>query len=248
MTATTIERKLPAAPAAAATARARPELARTEPAFGPVVTLILWTGCLAVGVIGLMRPYPRPQPKPVEQAIIAQTLVVELAPEKIQPTDPAPPPPDPAAPPPLRAPLVAPTAPPLVAVAEPTPAIAFALPVEGPARVVEAKPATFARPAQAATPAPAPAAVPRALTFGQGEGRQPAPQYPLLAQRRGQEGTVLIRFTVGEDGRVLTAEAAEPSPWPLLNNAAVGAVRERWRFQPGPVRLYEVAIRFELSK
>jgi TonB family protein len=66
--------------------------------------------------------------------------------------------------------------------------------------------------------------------------------------REGQEGTVTVRFSVGESGRVLTAEALKPSPWPLLDNAAVRVVRERWRFRAGEVRLYEVAIRFELTK
>jgi protein TonB len=134
----------------------------------------------------------------------------------------------------------------LLAVAEPSPAIAFALPVEGPVRVVEPAQAAFVRPATPVTPASAPAAQP--LTYGQGEGRQPAPSYPLAARRQGQEGTVLVRFTVGENGRVLAAEAAQPSPWPLLNDSALEAVRERWRFRPGPVRIYEVSIQFVLKK
>jgi TonB family protein len=86
------------------------------------------------------------------------------------------------------------------------------------------------------------------LTFGQGEGRQPAPEYPRRAMQEGQEGLVGVRFTVGENGRVLTAEPIAPAPWPLLNEAALRAVRERWRFRPGPPRSYEVAIRFELKR
>ena len=92
------------------------------------------------------------------------------------------------------------------------------------------------------------AASPQRLTYGQGEGRQPAPEYPLAARREGQEGTIIVRLTVGEDGRVLAAEALSASPWPLLNEAALHAVRERWRFRDGPTRVYDVAIRFELSK
>jgi protein TonB len=133
-------------------------------------------------------------------------------------------------------------------VAEATPAIAFPLPVEGPVRIVEANQAGHAPPAAPAAPTPAPATPVQPITYGQGEGKQPAPEYPRQAVREGQEGVVTVRFTVGGDGRVLAAEAVSPAPWPLLNEAALRAVRERWRFRPGPLRLYEVAIRFELKK
>ena len=89
---------------------------------------------------------------------------------------------------------------------------------------------------------------PQQLTFGQGDGRQPAPEYPVRARREGQEGTVKVRFLVGEDGRVLTAEAAAQSPWPMLNDSALRVVRERWRFRAGTLRNYEVAIRFQLTR
>ena len=79
-------------------------------------------------------------------------------------------------------------------------------------------------------------------------GRQPAPDYPWRAQREGQEGTVTVRFTVSEEGRVLAAEAVKPCPWNMLNEAAVRVIKERWRFVTGPIRLYEVSIRFQLTK
>jgi TonB family protein len=219
-----------------------------EPFILSVLTLVLWVSCLAVGWIGFTFPYARPLPKPAEVPVIAQRIQVELTSDPLPPAEPASTPPDPVAPPPLPDNTTVPTAPPLLAVAEPSPAIAFALPVEGPVRVVEAAQAAFVRPVAPVTPAPAPAPAAQPLTYGQGEGRQPAPSYPLAARRQGQEGTVLVRFTVGENGRVLAAEAAQPSPWPLLNDAALEAVRERWRFRAGPVRVYEVAIQFVLKK
>ena len=139
-----------------------------------------------------------------------------------------------------------PQPPALVAVAEPSTAIAFALPVEGLTRIVEANQASFVRPTNPTTSLVAPPVQP--LTFGHGEGKQPAPEYPTQAMRAGQEGVVTIRFTVGENGRVPSAEAMSPSAWPLLNQAALRVVRERWRFRSGPVRLYEVSIRFQLQK
>ena len=86
------------------------------------------------------------------------------------------------------------------------------------------------------------------LIYGEGEGKQPKPVYPEQANRGGQEGTVVVRFSVGPNGRVLAAEAISPSPWGALNREALRTIREQWRFQPGPVRLYEVAIRFQLTK
>jgi protein TonB len=126
--------------------------------------------------------------------------------------------------------------------------VEFALPVEGPVRLVEVKAAAFAAPAEPVkTNAPAQfVPPPQQLVYGQGEGRQPAPEYPYRARREGQEGVVKVRFLVGEDGRVLSAEAPAPSPWPMLNDSALRVVRERWRFRAGTVRNYEVAIKFQL--
>src|SRR5207247_3430139 len=71
------------------------------------------------------------------------------------------------------------------------------------------------------------------LVMGQGEGRQPAPVYPTEARARSQQGTVVVQFMVGADGQVLSAEAWQPSPWPMLNEAALRTVRNRWHFPAG---------------
>ena len=253
---------LPTAPAAPAEADFK------ETALAPVVTLVLWLGCLLIGSLGFVLPYARPRPLvPPAPVVQAELIKVELtSPPAPVPAAIQPPPPGPTQPPPLFAPTTPPQAPQLVAVALPSPAVAFALPIEAPTRIVEVKQATFVRPAPQPVPAPAaPSTAPGTstsqpavnqatapavdtLTFGQGEGRQPAPAYPLAAQRAGQEGTVIIRFSVGADGRVLAAEPSSPSPWAALNREALRVIREQWRFKPGPVRLHEVAIRFELKK
>lgn len=236
----------PAAPARPAPARpARPAPAS---ALLPMTTLVLWAGCLTVGALGFALAYPRPQPpQPAVAATQAELLIVELTHELPPPLEPQP---GPALIPPPLEPLPAPSAaPPLMAVAPATAAVAFALPVEGPARVVDVAQAGYTRPleqAVAVVAAPPPTAQP--LTYGVGEGRQPAPRYPREALRTGQEGRVDVRFSVGEDGRVLGAEAFSPSPWPLLNEEALRTIRQRWRFDAGPVRVFEVTIRFELEK
>ncbi len=241
---------------------------RAELALAPILTLVLWLGCLLVGGLGFVLPYSRPQPPPPATTIQAELLKVDLSSDP--PPAPAaalPTPPESAEPPPLFAPPALPQAPQLVAVALPSPAVAFALPVEVPARIVELNQAAFVRPAPAPVPKAAPPGPPgppgssgqptgnvpaapavQTLTYGQGEGRQPAPRYPESARRAGQEGTVVVRLSVGADGRVLAAEPSAPSPWSALNREALRVVREQWQFQPGPVRLFEVAIRFELKK
>ncbi len=214
--------------------------------FLPVLTLVIWSGCLLVGLAGTVFAYARPMP-PVQEPppVTAEVLNVDLAASDLAP-EPSPTP-DLQEPPPLAPPTI-PSAPPPMAVAAPSPEIAFAVPIKAPARIVPAADASFCNlDAPISEPTPAPLAV-RPLTFGQGEGKQPAPEYPRAALREGQEGVVTVGFSVDMDGRVLTAEAATPSPWPLLNDAAIRVVKSRWRFAPGVMRRFEVAIRFQINK
>jgi protein TonB len=77
-------------------------------------------------------------------------------------------------------------------------------------------------------------------------GQMPPPVYPAEARRQGQTGTVLVEFTIGVDGRVLSAFPKIPSPWPLLNDAAVHTVRG-WLFPPGAVIKLQRPIVFQLN-
>jgi periplasmic protein TonB len=76
-------------------------------------------------------------------------------------------------------------------------------------------------------------------------GRMPAPLYPSAARRSGQTGTVIVEFAVDNNGRVISAIAKSPSPWPLLNEEAVRTVR-RWKFPPGGVMKLQRPIVFQL--
>ena len=76
-------------------------------------------------------------------------------------------------------------------------------------------------------------------------GRMPAPSYPPAARRAGQTGTVTVAFTVDRSGNVISAHAANPSPWPLLNEEAVQTVR-RWKFPPGGIMKLQRPIVFRL--
>ena len=225
----------------AATRVARPSAlcsGREEADSQPVMVLVLWLTCLAVGLLGFVLPYARPVGKPAEEPFVVQKLEVELTPQDIRLDELSP---DPGSPPPPSEAVAQPQPHALIAVAEPGPAVAFAIPVERAASIVEANRASYTRPETRAAEV-----TPRTLTYGQGEGKQPAPEYPRQAIREGQEGVVGVRFVLGEDGRVVSAEAVQPSVWPLLNESAVKTVRHRWRFRPGALRVYDVAIRFEL--
>jgi len=215
-----------------------------EPSLLAVTTLVLWAGCLVVGVLGLSIACAQPKPPPRTDAPVqAEILHVELTHDPLPP--PEAPKTDPIQLPPEPVPLVAPAVPPPIQLASATAEVAFALPQEGPAQTTETLLASYSRQSAPAPTAPPPV---QTITFGRGEGKQPAPDYPVQAKREGQEGTVVLRFRIAENGRVLDATAVSPCVWPLLNEAAVRVVRDRWRFPAGSSRLCEVSIRFQLLK
>ncbi|MGZ3254694.1 MAG: energy transducer TonB [Burkholderiaceae bacterium] len=80
----------------------------------------------------------------------------------------------------------------------------------------------------------------------------PAPEYPLRAKRRGQEGTTFLSVRVGINGRALSAHVSRSSGIPELDEAALDAVRG-WTFVPAkkgnePVEgLVEVPVRFHIT-
>lgn len=82
--------------------------------------------------------------------------------------------------------------------------------------------------------------------------RNPAPVYPPLARREKQEGLVLLRVEVSEEGVALRVEVEQSSGHRLLDAAALKAVHA-WRFEPAraagrPVKANaQVPIRFKLE-
>ena len=86
-----------------------------------------------------------------------------------------------------------------------------------------------------------------ALSLGVGAGRQPSPSYPSQARRNNQQGTVVVEFLVGVDGKVLNAWLKSPCPYDSLNHSALSTIRNRWRFPEGPARRYKISIIFQLN-
>jgi TonB family protein len=221
-----------------------PQSSHRDAGLLAVGTLVLWCACMVVGLIGLFWPRDRSAPVAAPPPIDAELLTVEATSQR-RAADanslPAPALPAEASPPPE-----------LPEVTAPSPAVAFAMPVNAPVHVVKIphanapKPVTEQRTEQPGNSVMQPSVI--QLTFGEGEGEQPAPEYPPEAVIGGEEGTVVVRLTVGEDGRVTDAVASTPCNWPLLNNAAVRVVRTDWRFSKGPVRSYEVSIEFHLNR
>jgi protein TonB len=67
--------------------------------------------------------------------------------------------------------------------------------------------------------------------FDAGYLNNPKPSYPLMAKRLRLQGTVLLRVMVDEDGRAQDLAVIESSGTPLLDRAALDAVRA-WTFVP----------------
>jgi protein TonB len=59
----------------------------------------------------------------------------------------------------------------------------------------------------------------------------PSPAYPDTARRRHLEGTVVAEIKIDEKGRIESARATQGSGSPLLDDAALAAVRS-WRYRP----------------
>jgi len=57
------------------------------------------------------------------------------------------------------------------------------------------------------------------------------PRYPRMAQRRNQQGVVMLDVIVDEQGNPVTVDVLKSSGYPVLDDAAVDAVK-RWSFQP----------------
>ena len=118
-----------------------------------------------------------------------------------------------------------------------------ALPEPMPAAPAAFAPPAIAEPAPVGTPEPkaiAPA-TPVAPARDAGEAVPPSfsaaylrnapPPYPLIARRKGVEGTVRLKVFVTRDGRPAQVQLDQSSGSPLLDEAALDAVRN-WRFVP----------------
>lgn len=86
-----------------------------------------------------------------------------------------------------------------------------------------------ASPGSKATPASAATA---GTTTGARASYCPAPPYPTAAQRAGREGTVRLRLTIAENGRVTAAHIVESSGRRDFDEAARTTILRQWKYHP----------------
>jgi periplasmic protein TonB len=200
------------------------------------------------------KPTAEPVAPPVIEAapiVPEPPLVAEPAPNETLAPAPEPPPPEPEAaavemPPPMPVPEPEPTVAPepskpmAVTPPPPTPSRRPARPIAPatPRQATPTKPATVQPtenpPAAAPSPPTAeqmaaiPIVPPRPVSAAAGNRK---PDYPAAAQRRQLEGRVVLRINVSASGIAEAVAVAASSGHPVLDQAALDAVRT-WRFNP----------------
>ena len=63
--------------------------------------------------------------------------------------------------------------------------------------------------------------------------------YPTISKRLGQTGTVVVAFTLLEDGHIIDVKIDKPSRYDRLNDSAMEAVKKVERFKPIPKEVGE---------
>jgi TonB family protein len=134
----------------------------------------------------------------------------------------------------------------VVVVTPNAPNIVFSVPTVG--NVVVPSGVAVAPPAEPMkTPEPL-RSVPKVIeSTGQG-GDRPQPEYPKMALSLGQQGKVIIAFTVDESGRIVSADIKESSGSSILDHSALDSIKRHWVFPPGaPNRQFEAPINYVLQ-
>ena len=167
---------------------------------------------------------------------------VEMLSQIIEPPKPILPPPVPAPPPPqepirVNKPIVLPPAPQPLAIADPTPAPNAPVVAPSPPAPLPPIAAPVAAAASTAPVSPAAAPAPPApkIELPRGDAdylNNPKPPYPPVSKRLGEQGRVVVRVFVGEDGQPQKTELRTSSGFERLDATAVATVM-RWRFRPG---------------
>ena len=137
----------------------------------------------------------------------------------------------------------------------PTPVVSSAAPTAA-APTVPAPAATPAAAAPAGNQRPSTAsAAPAAVVLPSSDAdylNNPAPVYPGMSRRMGEQGTAVLRVFINTEGRAEKAEIRTSSGYSRLDEAALATV-QRWRYVPGKragvpeAMWFNVPIRFVLD-
>lgn len=129
-------------------------------------------------------------------------------------------------------------------------------PVPEPVVVAPPAPPVVAPVATAPPPPPAPVAPSEpviAPRFDAAYLNNPAPTYPALAKRKGEQGAVMLRVSVSAEGRPQEVQLHKSSGSSALDRAAIAAVRQ-WTFVPAKrgseavAAWVQVPINFQFNK
>lgn len=204
-----------------------PSLSPSSISFGPNQGWsrkdVLWLGSALVlhGVlVATLMPWGKTEQ--IQQPVPIQVSLLDPAPPAPAPPRPTPPEPQKPVPTPPK-PVAKPKS---VVVPQPVSQV----PVAEPVAVAPAEPAAASAPAVAAAPPASGGALVEAR-FDADYLQNPAPVYPPVSRRMGEEGKVMLRAYVLPNGRPETVELRQTSGSVRLDEAALAAVR-KWRFVP----------------
>ena len=204
--------------------------------FGPVTPsarmnrrLLIVAAVIGLHIAGLWALQTGLLRRAVELVVPVQVIadLIELPQPKVEPTPPPPAPQPTPKPQPVVRQTPRPQPTPLpVAVADPAPSDhAPIIPAPVPPAPAEPSPAP-ARPVEPAVPAvQLPSSTADYLN-------NPAPAYPPLSRRLGEQGRVVVRVLIGTDGTASQAEIRSSSGFERLDQAALQTVL-KWRYVPG---------------
>ncbi len=207
-------------------ARTPAKLSKTGKTFALVLALHL-------GLLWLAQAVWTSEPAKAVREVVAAQLIQEFQ-------APAPPPPQ-VPPPPQEKQVPIPQATPVLPVQAVAPAslVQYALPAITAPESIPTRPAA-ALPVLAATTPAAPAAPPApakpavVVAASRVDASCAKPRYPPASERLQEEGTVSLKFLIGENGQVLSGAVEKSSGYKRLDDAALAAL-SLCKFKPATV-------------
>jgi periplasmic protein TonB len=198
---------------------------------------------------------------------VVEVVVPVMAISQAEPPPPPPKPPEPVKPPeppktppppkPVQPVLTPPTTPQPPAPTTPEPPAVLAAPTAAPTAPVVQAAAPAPPPPAPPAPAPVPPAPPPPPKVELPSSKadylhNPPPDYPRMSKRLGEQGKVVVKVLIGEDGRAQKVELLTSSGFERLDKSAMEAAM-RWRYVPGKrggvaeAMWYQVPIQFTLE-
>ena len=192
---------------------------------------------------------------------VVEVVVPVMAISQAEPPPPPPKPPEPVKPPEPPKLTPPPKTPQPVLTPPPTPQPPAPATPEPPAVLAAPTAAVTAPVVPAAAPAPPPPApppppaAPAKVELPSSKAdylHNPPPDYPRMSKRLGEQGRVVVKVLIGEDGRAQKVELLTTSGFERLDKSAMDAAM-RWRYVPGKrggvpeAMWYQVPIQFTLE-